>query len=122
MERRSGKYLQSGVDYHGTKAVTGYLGGLTIAPLGFGTKPTKSGYDFHKEFEHVFGPPVRQIKPVQPPHDVTNIAINFDSLRANFEPMGLCPNGFTDDAKKRVEFWGRRSDDLIRQVKGALSG
>jgi hypothetical protein len=55
LERRSSKYLQSGVDYHGTKAVTEYLGGLTITPNGFGTKPTKTGYDFHKEFESVFG-------------------------------------------------------------------
>jgi hypothetical protein len=55
LERRSGKYLQSSVDYHGTKAVTDYLGGLAITPLGFGTKPTKTGYDFHKECERVFG-------------------------------------------------------------------
>jgi hypothetical protein len=48
LERRSGKYLQSGVNYHGTKAVTAYLGGVAITPLGFGTKPTKAGYDFHK--------------------------------------------------------------------------
>jgi hypothetical protein len=55
LERRTGKYLQSSVNYHGTKAVTEYLGGRAITPLGFGTKPTKTGYDFHKECERVFG-------------------------------------------------------------------
>jgi hypothetical protein len=44
------------VSYHGTKELTAYLGGLSIAPLGFGTVPTKEGYDFHKECEAVFGP------------------------------------------------------------------
>ena len=55
LERRDGKYLQSGVNYHGTKTVTAYLGGLSVAPLGYGTKPTKEGYDWHKECERVFG-------------------------------------------------------------------
>ena len=34
-----------------------------------------------------------------------NTTITFDSLRTKFEPMGLCPNGFTDDAKKRAASW-----------------
>jgi hypothetical protein len=55
LERRTGKYLQSSVNYHGTKEVTEYLGGLSIVPLGFGTGPTKDGYDWHKECERVFG-------------------------------------------------------------------
>jgi hypothetical protein len=121
LERRTGKYLQSGVAYHGTKAVTEYLSGLIITPNGFGTKPTKDGYDWHKECESVFGPPVRQIKPVQPPQDVTNIAINYDNLRASFEPMGLCPNGFSDDAEKRAASWGRRTDpSLVREITSAI--
>jgi hypothetical protein len=120
LERRSGKYLQSNPDYHGTKAVTAYLGGLAITPLGFGTKPTKTGYDFHKEYESVFGPPLRRIQPVQPLHNVADIAIDFDSLRANFEPMGLCPNGFTDDVEKRAASWDTRPDlqqHFVQQVE-----
>jgi hypothetical protein len=55
LERRTGKYLQSGVNYHGTRAVTERLSKFTIMPLGFGIEPTKTGYDVHKEFEAVFG-------------------------------------------------------------------
>jgi hypothetical protein len=55
LERRTGKYLQSTYNYHGTKAVTNKLSELTIAPCGYGTKPTKDGYDFHKECDAVFG-------------------------------------------------------------------
>jgi len=55
LERRSGKYLQSGVNYHGTKETTAALAALTVKPLGFGTQPIKGGYDFHLEFENVFG-------------------------------------------------------------------
>jgi hypothetical protein len=55
LERRSGKYLQSGVIYHGTKEITAALGALVVEPLGFGTKPVKGGYDWHLEFESGFG-------------------------------------------------------------------
>ena len=56
LERRSGKYLQSTSEYHGTKEITAALGALVVEPLGFGTKPIKGGYDWHLEFESVFGP------------------------------------------------------------------
>ena len=56
LERRSGKYLQSGIDYHGTKQITKALGALMVEPRGFDTKPVKDSYDFHLEFESVFGP------------------------------------------------------------------
>ncbi len=56
LERRSGKYLQSGIDYHGTKQITKALGALMVEPRGFDTKPVKGSYDFHLEFESVFGP------------------------------------------------------------------
>jgi hypothetical protein len=55
LERRTGKYLQSGVNYHGTKTVTRDLSDLTISPRGFGTRPTKYGYDYFRECEAVFG-------------------------------------------------------------------
>jgi hypothetical protein len=41
---------------------------------------------------------------------IPHTTITFDSLRAKFELMGLCPNGFTDDAKKRAASWDTRSD------------
>jgi hypothetical protein len=55
LERRSGKYLQSTSEYHGTKEITAALGALVVEPLGFGTKPIKGGHDWHLEFESVFG-------------------------------------------------------------------
>jgi hypothetical protein len=55
LERRSGKHLQSGVIYHGTKEITAALGALVVEPLGFGTKPVKGGYDWHLEFKSGFG-------------------------------------------------------------------
>jgi hypothetical protein len=55
LERRSGKHLQSGVIYHGTKEITAVLGALVVEPLGFGTKPVKGGYDWHLECESGFG-------------------------------------------------------------------
>jgi hypothetical protein len=54
LERRTGKYLQSGVTYHGAKEITKALAALRVEPLGFGVEPTKGGYDFHREFESVF--------------------------------------------------------------------
>lgn len=59
LERRDGKYLQSGVNYHGTKAVTERLSRLSVAPRGFDTVPTASGYDWFRECERVFGPHCR---------------------------------------------------------------
>jgi hypothetical protein len=47
LERRRGKYLQPTANYYGTKAVTEYLGGLAITPLGFGTN--------RKEYKRMFG-------------------------------------------------------------------
>src|SRR5262245_53353782 len=35
------------------------LSDLTVVPNGFGVRPTKDGYDFHREFEQVFGPTKR---------------------------------------------------------------
>jgi hypothetical protein len=56
LERRTGRYLQTTQGYHGTKEVTRLLSGeLEIEPLGFGVRPTATGYDFHKECEAVFG-------------------------------------------------------------------
>jgi hypothetical protein len=55
LERRSDKYLQSAVNFHSTKAVKAMLAALSVEPLGFGTRPTKHGYDWHKECEHMFG-------------------------------------------------------------------
>jgi hypothetical protein len=124
LERRTGKYLQTVGNYHGRRDITEKLSGLTIVPNGFGVEPTKDGYDFRREIERVFGPPLRQIRPVQPLHaDVTKIVINFDNLRANFEPIGLCPNGFTDDAKKCAASWNTRPDlqeDFVQQVRRAI--
>jgi hypothetical protein len=57
LERRTGKYLQTG-GYNGTRAITRALSELIVVPHGFGTKPTRDGYDFHKECEAVFGKPV----------------------------------------------------------------
>lgn len=57
LERRTGKYLQSGVSYHGKIYITKFLSALYVMPLGFGTYPTEDGYDFHKEFDRIFGLP-----------------------------------------------------------------
>ncbi len=58
LERRTGKYLQSGYiySYHGTKEITKALGALVVEPLGFGTETSKGGYDFQSEFASIFGP------------------------------------------------------------------
>lgn len=55
LERRDGKYLQSGVQYHGSKSITPILAAMTVAPNGFGTVPTAGGYDYFKECDRVFG-------------------------------------------------------------------
>jgi hypothetical protein len=129
LERHSGKYLQSGVEYHGTKAITAYLGTLTITPLGFDTKPTKTGYDFHKEYESVFGPSLDRARLSESRLSSTAAAsilhtpISFDTLRATFEPMELCSNGFTNDAQKRAASWETRADlkqHLVQEVEGAI--
>ena len=67
-ERRSGKYLQSGVSYHGTKTITKSLAGLLIEPLGFGTEPIKGGYDYFLEYDRAFGrtQKVAMQRPVMP--------------------------------------------------------
>jgi len=57
VERQSGRYLQTTGNYHGAMAVTGKLSKLTLVPNGFGLKPTRDGYDFHRECKAVFGPP-----------------------------------------------------------------
>jgi hypothetical protein len=122
LERRCGKYLQSGVEYHGTQAVTEYLGALAITPLGFGTKPTKTGYDFHKEYESVFGKSITKVSELQV-DNVLHTPITLDNLRAKFEPTGLCPNGFTDDAGKCAASWNMRSDlkeYLVQEVARAI--
>jgi hypothetical protein len=62
LERRTGKYLHTAVSYHGSKEITAKLASITVTPLGFGTKPTKHGYDFHREFENVFGPARRSAR------------------------------------------------------------
>lgn len=56
LERRDGKYLQSGFIYYGRKTVTEVLSMLTVKPLGFGTHPIKGRYDYRREFEAIFGP------------------------------------------------------------------
>ena len=56
LERRTGKYFQTVGNYHGANSVARTLGGMTVAPNGFGTRPTRDGYDFHRECEAVFGP------------------------------------------------------------------
>jgi hypothetical protein len=118
LERRTGKYLQTVGSYHGAKDVTPLLSNLTIVPNGFGTKPTKDGYDFHKEYESVFGKCITRVVEL-PVDNVLHTPINFDSLRAKFEPVGLCPNGFTDDAGKRAASWDRRHD-LVQEVERAI--
>jgi hypothetical protein len=55
LERRTGKYLQTTMLYHGSKEITHLLSQQDCEPLGYGTKPTATGYDFHKEFVSVFG-------------------------------------------------------------------
>ncbi len=120
LERRTGKYLQSGVEYHGTKEVTKYLGGLAITPNGFDTGPTRTGYDFTKEFESVFGPSIGRVQPIEPIDGTLHTPIRFDSLRAKFEPIGLCANGFTDDAVKCTASWDVRSDHLEKEVERAI--
>jgi hypothetical protein len=54
LERRTGRYLQTGVGRHGTRAATEHLAALTVTPQGFGTKPTKHGYDFAKELRRLW--------------------------------------------------------------------
>jgi hypothetical protein len=111
LERRTGKYLQSSVNYNGTKAVTKTLSDLTVVPNGFGTQPTKDGYDWFKECEHVFGKPGKRTRIHRAPGP-TGI-----SLRAEFEPMLLAPRGFCADAVTCAEAWaGRSADDLQDQV------
>jgi hypothetical protein len=111
LERRTGKYLQSSVNYNGTKAVTEALSDLRIVPNGFGTKPTKDGYDWFKECEHVFGKAGKRTRIHRTPGP-TGI-----SLRAEFEPMLLAPRGFCADAVACAEAWaGRSADDLQDQV------
>jgi hypothetical protein len=111
LERRTGKYLQSGVNYNGTKAVTKTLSDLTVVPNGFGTKPTKDGYDYHKEYEQVFGKPGKRT-PIHRAPGPTGM-----SLRAEFEPLLLAPRGFCADAVACAEAWaGRSADDLQDQV------
>ena len=55
LERRTGKYIQSGVSYHGTRLVTQKLATLKLAANGFATKPSKRGYDYFRECESMFG-------------------------------------------------------------------
>jgi hypothetical protein len=57
LERQTGRYLQTIGSYRGAKVVTGKLSELTIAPNGFGLKPTRGGYYIRHEHEAVFGPP-----------------------------------------------------------------
>jgi hypothetical protein len=54
--RRRGKHLLAGDDFGGDPEIIAALAAARIKPLGFGTKPTKHGYDFHKEYEQTFGP------------------------------------------------------------------
>jgi hypothetical protein len=112
LERRTGKYLQSSVNYNGTKAVTEALSDLRIVPNGFGTKPTKDGYDWFKECEHVFGKPGKRTRIHRAPGP-TGI-----SLRAEFEFMLLAPSGFCANVDACAESWARWSaDDLQDQVE-----
>jgi hypothetical protein len=60
LERRTGKYLQNGYTYRGTREMTQALGAMVIEPHGFDTKTPKGGYDFQTEFEGIFGPPRKQ--------------------------------------------------------------
>jgi hypothetical protein len=55
LERQTGKYLQTTGNYHGAKAVTGKLNGVTIAPNGFGLKLTMDGGYYRREHEAVSG-------------------------------------------------------------------
>ena len=55
LERRSGKYLQTGASYHGADDITDGLAALSLTPSGFGTDPTEGGYDFARECRAVFG-------------------------------------------------------------------
>jgi hypothetical protein len=55
LERRTGKYLQTTVTFNGSRIVTAQLASVVIKPDGFGLHPTKNGYDFHQEFDAVFG-------------------------------------------------------------------
>lgn len=93
---------------------------MTIIPDGFGTKPTKDGYDFHKEFEGVFGPSIGHVRPIEMDADILHTPIDFDTLREKFEPIELCHNGFTDDATKCVGSWDIRSEQLVQEVERAI--
>jgi hypothetical protein len=55
LERRTGRYLQTTQGYHGTREITCLLSELEIGPVGFGVRPTATGYDFHKECAAIFG-------------------------------------------------------------------
>jgi hypothetical protein len=53
LERRSGKYLQSGIDYHGTKEITAALGALVVEPLGLRACSDQRAKD--RECDHILG-------------------------------------------------------------------
>jgi hypothetical protein len=55
LERRSGKYLQNFVNLYCAKTIAPILASLSIKPLGFGTHPTKHGYDYFRECDNAFG-------------------------------------------------------------------
>jgi hypothetical protein len=112
LERRTGKYLQTGYCWHGTKAMTKSLAALTVRSAGFDLKPTKNGYDFVKECEGVFGkPPKRSDYRIVPPPRTGEI---YATLRAEFEPLLLAPSGFCRDAGRCAEAWARWSEEQLQ--------
>jgi hypothetical protein len=118
LERYTGKYLQTGYCWHGTKEMTKSLAALTVKPAGFGLKPTKNGYDFHKECESVFGPvPKRSDYRIVPPPVGT-----YATLRAEFEPLLLTPFGFCRDAEDCAKHWGGRNEEHLQdQIERSIA-
>lgn len=55
LERRIGCYIQTSRMLYCANDVRASLAAIEVEPMGFGLKPTKRGYDFHKECESVFG-------------------------------------------------------------------
>lgn len=120
LERRTGKYLQTGVNYHGAKDVTKALAELIVVPNGFGTKPSPGGYDFFDECDRLFGKPIR--KTVELVYDPSRLTAER-SLRSRFEPLLITPAGFVSDASTAAAAWDRetKSTTLNRQVESAMA-
>lgn len=62
LERRTGCYIQTSRMLYCANDVRASLAAVEVEPMGFGLKPTKRGYDYHKECESVFG--TRGIQPI----------------------------------------------------------